>query len=534
MKILLLLLSILFLIDPNLNAQPNITDSIYVQEKICHANEVSFADLVVTSTGSAFGLRAIVETVNFTTDYKLYKMNSQFDTLWHVRYGGSQDDYIRSIDVLSDGNLLLVGETNSIDGTLQGVGHAGVANELWVMIVDTTGTILHQYATGGNGSTVPYAVQIAATGDIYIGGSTMADNNDFMHTIGGGLDCFLAKLSSTLQKKWIKCWYGNDVDLIQGVDGGLTANELVLSIGTFSTDSLLGSNGSKGSADGLLMVIDTAGNELWSRRYGGSSGDQLNKTFTDTVNKVYYSVGTLLSIDGDITYKTGDSLWNDYDGNIWVTKVDSLGNVLYSKGYGTRHDSTNNNLNNDLNYKDAIFYNNDIYVLTYTYGGGGDLPYNYDGLAYDTWIAKIDTQCNLRGKMLIGTLKDDYPNCFFYKDKMPYIHGYSGNPANSLPNWFSCDTAANFRYVLGISDAPLNLPNPPEEETETLIVYPNPTNSKLLIKTVLEYNMSEKRLYDSVGNLRISTKSNAIDVSGLPRGVYYLKCGDLTRKVVLN
>jgi hypothetical protein len=43
-----------------------------------------------------------------------------------------------------------------------------------------------------------------------------------------------------------------------------------------------------------------------------------------------------------------------------------------------------------------------------------------------------------------------------------------------------------------------------------------------------------KELYNSVGQLVLSTKENEIDVRSLSKGIYYLKVGNQTKKVVVE
>jgi hypothetical protein len=43
-----------------------------------------------------------------------------------------------------------------------------------------------------------------------------------------------------------------------------------------------------------------------------------------------------------------------------------------------------------------------------------------------------------------------------------------------------------------------------------------------------------KELYNSVGQLVLSTKENEIDVRNLSKGIYYLKVGNQTKKVVVE
>jgi hypothetical protein len=70
-----------------------------------------------------------------------------------------------------------------------------------------------------------------------------------------------------------------------------------------------------------------------------------------------------------------------------------------------------------------------------------------------------------------------------------------------------------------------------EVGSEQVVVYPNPTNSKLRIKNG---ELKMKELYNSVGQLILSTKENEIDVSNLPKGVYYLRVENQVVKVVVE
>jgi len=98
-------------------------------------------------------------------------------------------------------------------------------------------------------------------------------------------------------------------------------------------------------------------------------------------------------------------------------------------------------------------------------------------------------------------------------------------------------------YELGKDSAllvgctPVSLPSPPEEGVGELVVYPNPAYSKLNIKYEIASQSlanTKKQLYNSIGQMMLSTKENEIDVSNLPSGVYYLRCGNQVVKVVVE
>jgi hypothetical protein len=63
------------------------------------------------------------------------------------------------------------------------------------------------------------------------------------------------------------------------------------------------------------------------------------------------------------------------------------------------------------------------------------------------------------------------------------------------------------------------------------VVYPNPNNFKLKIKNG---DLKMKELYNSVGQMVLSTNEYEIDVSGLSKGMYYLRCGNQVRKVIIE
>jgi hypothetical protein len=71
-----------------------------------------------------------------------------------------------------------------------------------------------------------------------------------------------------------------------------------------------------------------------------------------------------------------------------------------------------------------------------------------------------------------------------------------------------------------------------EVGSEQVVVYPNPTFGKFQIKNSKFQSMKE--LYNSVGQMVLSTKENVIDVSNIPKGVYYLRLENQVVKVVVE
>ena len=70
-----------------------------------------------------------------------------------------------------------------------------------------------------------------------------------------------------------------------------------------------------------------------------------------------------------------------------------------------------------------------------------------------------------------------------------------------------------------------------ENNENVFQVYPNPAYSILFIKNA---ELFEKYLYNSIGQLILNTKANEIDVSRMPIGLYYLKVGNQTKKIIVE
>jgi hypothetical protein len=64
--------------------------------------------------------------------------------------------------------------------------------------------------------------------------------------------------------------------------------------------------------------------------------------------------------------------------------------------------------------------------------------------------------------------------------------------------------------------------------TSKMSVYPSPTKDKLYVKA----NTGEVGIFNLAGEKLIESTTNAMDVSMLPSGVYFLKSGNQTHKFI--
>jgi hypothetical protein len=176
--------------------------------------------------------------------------------------------------------------------------------------------------------------------------------------------------------------------------------------------------------------------------------------------------------------------------------------------------------------------------------------YQYD-LQDNTWfhVAGLDTTAQQF---------TDYETAYLAPDSKLYIGNWAGtckqmsridNPnvkgagCNFCPKCLRFDTLTGYtrastppcmpNYGLGSKVCyPEGLLNPPKEDLNAIEVFPNPSTTIFEVRGSMKG--SKKELYNSVGQLVLSTKENEIDVKYLPKGLYYLKVENQTKKVIVE
>lgn len=179
------------------------------------------------------------------------------------------------------------------------------------------------------GSRLDMASSIVKTpdGGYAIAGSTESSDGDLSSPAGHAgfsSDAWIFKLNRTGQLQWSKRLGGTGTDLakciINTADGGLiTAGSSETADGDVS--------GNRGEADAWIIKLDKDGKVQWKKNYGGSKRDIANSIAQDA-NGNYIFTGTSFSTDGDLSSASGES-------DLWVVKLDSGGNILWTKSLGS-------------------------------------------------------------------------------------------------------------------------------------------------------------------------------------------------------
>lgn len=198
---------------------------------------------------------------------------------------------------------------------------------------------------------------------------------------------FLSSFSQVTDIVWQQCFvtenHSTDSYCIERFNNGYL-------VGIEVCEGGVGVSNYHGSSDAWYIYIDTIGNIIWERCYGGTSGEYPTKIIPID-EQYYYLVNISCSTDGDVMCE------NNGEADVWVVKIDTAGSIIWQNCYGGPDTERP---------RDAILTpDGGLLFMSRIYDGGGDIS-NFYGL-YDNWICKIDSVGNIEWETTIGSIGRD-------------------------------------------------------------------------------------------------------------------------------
>lgn len=289
------------------------------------------------------------------SDIWLLKIDLQGNIIWQKSFGGSGDDFVKSIKPTIDNGYIIIGNSLSSNGILnENKGELDV----WILKTDSNGQLLWQKTFGGSKSDYANALIEDKNGDFLIVGETYSFDFDASenHSDAISRDYFVLKINTQGQKIWSRCYGGSGNEYARGVVETF-GREYVIVGESYSNDGQ--APNSKGSADFWLIKINpTNGDLIWQKKYGSDGHDEPN-TMILTFDNDFMVVGNTFPVSdlGDVGQKYGDDdMWvirfsnNECVKNIIVSEDMQWGNRIYN---ATDIISTNKKI---LNAESNIIY----------------------------------------------------------------------------------------------------------------------------------------------------------------------------------
>jgi len=321
---------------------------------------------------------------------------------WVRTYGGASPEYATSLARTSDGGYALAGTTN---------------NDCLVIKFDSVWNITWQKTYGGSGTDVCGSIEQTEPDLGYIvAGSTSSFG-------AGGTDVWVLKLDGNGNVEWQKAYGGTGSEqgiAVRQTDAGYIVGAQTPSFGA-------------GGVDFWLLNLDTSGDILWQRAYGGVSADFLYDLqlvtgggFIAAGQTLSYGAGgndaLILKVGagGDIVWqKTYGGPLNDWassiqktvgggyvvlaetssfeagDRDIWIFKIDESGEIAWQKTYGGPARDEGDGASEIRQTSDAGYI---VAGITSSFSAGGQ----------DAWLLKLDADGNITWQRSYGGLQDDW------------------------------------------------------------------------------------------------------------------------------
>jgi hypothetical protein len=127
-------------------------------------------------------------------DIWVLKLNSDGTKEWDNLFGGSESDIVSSIQVTSDGGIIVAGSTQSSDGDVTD-GNNG-DSDFWILKLRADGTKEWDKTYGGNSADYSFFIKETFHGGYIIAGRTSSSDGDITDGNNGDSDFWIIKLKS--------------------------------------------------------------------------------------------------------------------------------------------------------------------------------------------------------------------------------------------------------------------------------------------------------------------------------------------------
>jgi hypothetical protein len=304
------------------------------------------------------------DTANITSagKYDIYvlKLDAAGNFIWAKSFGGSSDDYGRSITVDGSGNVY---STGGFEGTVNFDPDTNTTNitvakgysDIYVLKLDVSGNFIWAKSFGdtfGDGVT---SITADGSGNVYTTGYFQGTvdfdpgegTTNHTSSVNNG-DVYVQKLDASGNFIWAKSFGGiaNDVGTSITVDGSGNVYSIGVFQGTVDFDpgtDTTNITAVGGYSDIYVQKLDASGNFIWAKAMGGSSYKHGSSIAADELGNVY----TTGYFNETVDFDPGEGITNhtsEGDNDIYVQKLDTDGNLVWVESFGSTSGDVGNSI----------------------------------------------------------------------------------------------------------------------------------------------------------------------------------------------
>lgn len=324
-------------------------------------------------------------------DYWIVKVDSIGSIDWQKCLGGTNTDAANSIQQTFDGGYIISGSSGSNDGDVSG---NNGASDYWIVKLDSIGNVQWQKSLGGTANDIANSIQQTNDSGYIVVGSSVSNDGDVTINHGDN-DYWVVKLDQIGNIQWEKSFGGSQTDqaksVTQTIDGGF-----IVAGHSISQDGNV--TGNNGGSDFWIVKLDNFGSIQWEKSLGGtlnSLNSDVATSIKQTADGGYIVGGYCGSNGGDITgYHVSVGFG---DGDYWIVKLDSTGNIQWQKCFG----GTSNDQSNSI----QLTHDGGYVIAGFTASNDGDVTGNHGGTDY--WIVKLNSNGIMQWQKCLGGTGDD-------------------------------------------------------------------------------------------------------------------------------
>lgn len=290
-----------------------------------------------------------------------------------------------------------------------------------------------------------------------------ANNIDTNVTVHYGspftFDFWVLKVDSVGDKVWSKIYGGSNDEYANTVVPGPHGGSYIFGM-TESIDHDCISN--HGGRDVFLARLDSNGNLIWKQCYGGTGAEGYFGSAVSNGKGGIVLTTDCSSTNGDVHHHIGYS-------DFWAVEIDSNSNIVWENSYGSFGEDD----------PKAICKATDgsIWIAGTVYNKSGNIDTIYGPT--DGWIVHADSVGNFINAITLGTHKNDEATMLFPLPGGLVMAGGSYDtsalPGQPMPtNWYNGYDI----FIATLASWPVSI-NPvyPLNNSTSLNIYPNPTNN---------------------------------------------------------
>ncbi|PCI96287.1 MAG: hypothetical protein COB15_10840 [Flavobacteriales bacterium] len=399
---------------------------------------------------------------------------------------------------------------------------------------------------GGANEDYGYSITVDALGNVYTTGH-FQDTVDFDPGAGttnlssnGFNDVFVQKMDPQGNLLWAKSFGGTSNEYCNSITVDASGNIYTTGHfeGTVDFDPGAGTTNlsSNGNNDVFVQKMNSSGNLLWAKSFGGTNVDRGYAITVDASGNIYTTGHFQDTVDFDPGAGTTNLSSNGF-ADVFVQKMDLSGNFLWAKSFGGTSNEYCNSITVDAS---GNVYTTGRFRVTVDFDPGAGTTNLSSNGSDDVFVQKMDQQGNLLwAKSFGGSSVEIGRSITVDASGNVYTTGHFQDTVDFDPGAgttnLSSNGGADF-FVQKMSQ--LNTGVIENNFEHKLTVYPNPTSGNFSIDLGAVYEASIVSITDISGKLiesKTITQSQVLNLSiKEPAGIYIVSIQTGNKKATIG